>query len=164
MRRLLLIRHSKSSWKFPELADHERPLNKRGQRDVPLMAKHLKKKPEAVDKVFSSTAVRAIVLAEAIGKALKAEVEPRDTLYTFSQKQLWHCLRELPDAYSALAVVGHNPAITEVVQQLGLSNIDNVPTSAVVSLSFDCDQWSAISADLCTFNYFDYPKQIKPMK
>jgi len=42
MKSLLILRHAKSSWKHPELTDHDRPLNKRGKRDAPRMGEILR--------------------------------------------------------------------------------------------------------------------------
>ena len=69
MKSVLVLRHAKSSWKHPELPDHDRPLNKRGKHDAPLMGRLLKREDLVPDVIISSTAMRAGATAEAVAKA-----------------------------------------------------------------------------------------------
>ncbi len=161
MRHLLLIRHAKSSWRYPELADHDRPLNKRGLRDVPLMTDRLYHNRESIEAVFSSSAVRALAIAESVAQALAVPLNSDYALYTFSVDELLTQLKALPENYSNVAVVGHNPAITDVVNHLTGDSIDNVPTTGMVSLSCDIKQWCELSADCCVVDDFDYPKRYR---
>ena len=64
MKTLFLIRHAKSSWKFHNLADHDRPLNKRGRRDAPEMGRRLSAKQIVPNTIVSSTATRAYTAAQ----------------------------------------------------------------------------------------------------
>jgi phosphohistidine phosphatase len=64
MKSVLILRHAKSSWKHPELSDHDRPLNKRGKRDAPIMGRLLKKEDLVPDIIMTSTAIRARSTAE----------------------------------------------------------------------------------------------------
>ncbi len=83
MKKLYLIRHAKSSWDYPGLNDHERPLNKRGERDAPFMAKILKEKKVKPDLILSSTAVRALEFAKKIADELdyKKKIFSRQKIY-----------------------------------------------------------------------------------
>ena len=69
MKLLLILRHAKSSWKDPDLDDHDRPLNKRGRRDAPRMGRLLRKEDLLPDLILSSTAVRARMTAEMVADA-----------------------------------------------------------------------------------------------
>lgn len=162
MRKLLLIRHAKSSWKFPDLDDHERPLNKRGQRDILSMARHLAYKDEVLDVIFSSTAIRALELAQMISELTNVSLVPDLSFYTFSDDELLEILRNLPDEAQNVAVVAHNPAITQVVNRLTDANLNNVPTSGIVAIECPVDSWSVLG-DIerdCQLLYFDYPKML----
>lgn len=64
MKTLLLIRHAKSSWDDAAVADVDRPLNDRGRRDAPAMAKRLIKAGISIDRFVSSPARRARQTAE----------------------------------------------------------------------------------------------------
>ena len=162
MRKLLLIRHAKSSWKFPELDDHERPLNKRGQRDIISMARHLAHKDEVLDVVYSSTAVRALELAAMISELSNVSLVPELSFYTFSADELLEILRNMPDEARNIAVVAHNPAITETVNRLIDADLNNVPTSGVVAIECPIDSWSLLGEleQDCELLYFDYPKML----
>ena len=161
MKQLLLIRHAKSSWKFPELDDHERPLNKRGQRDILAMGRHLADKDPQLDVIYSSTATRALDYAQILSEYTYASLIPDLSFYTFSDFELLEILKNLPDNADSVAVVAHNPAITQVVNQLCASNISNVPTSAIVSVDCDIASWQELDSSFCELVYFDYPKMLK---
>lgn len=160
MFRLLLIRHAKSSWKEPTLADIDRPLNTRGKRDVPEMARRLQKAAENIELVVSSPAVRAQEIAKSVATVVHAPLEVIEGFYTFSLNALLRALSELPSVYTRIAVVGHNPAITEVANYLAGESIINIPTSGVVALDCHIDGWSSLQAGSCVMDYFDYPKKL----
>lgn len=161
MRKLLLIRHAKSSWKYPELDDHERPLNKRGERDTLTMARYLAERDEAMDVIFSSTATRALDLAQHISEITYTELIPDLSFYTFDEEQLLEILRCLPEAAERVAVVAHNPAITRAANRLTAKDYDNVPTSGIVAIDCDIDSWADLNSGQCEVDYFVYPKMFK---
>lgn len=161
MRRLLLIRHAKSSWKFPDLDDHERPLNKRGQRDVLTMARHIAELDEALDVIYSSTATRALELAEQISEFTQTSLNPDLSFYTFDDDVLMEILRCLPDDADRVAVVAHNPAITQAVNRLAAVDYDNIPTSGVVAINCDVDHWADLNSGQCNLDYFVTPKMLR---
>lgn len=160
MRKLLLIRHAKSSWKFPELDDHERPLNKRGQRDVLTMARYLADKSEPIDVIYSSTATRALDYAQVLSEFTTTSLIPDLSFYTFSDLELLEILKNLPDDAQSVAVVAHNPAITHVVNHLTGAQLTNVPTSGIAELAYDNHTWSELGLveGECDLVSFDYPK------
>ena len=162
MRKLLLIRHAKSSWKFPDLDDHERPLNKRGQRDILTIARHLSDKDEMLDVIYSSTATRALELANQISEFTNVSLVPDLSFYTFSADDLFEILRNLPDAALNVAVVAHNPAVLQVVNRLSSAGLVKFPTSAVAALECPVESWpelgkSGIDSSLL---YFETPKTL----
>jgi len=158
MRKLLLIRHAKSSWKYHHLDDHERPLNKRGQRDVITMARHLADKHEPLDVIYSSTAVRALDFAQNLSEFTQVSLVPDLSFYTFDVDQLLEIIRNLPDSAERVAVVAHNPAITQAVNRLSDSEIRNVPTAGIVALDCTIESWADLQDSACQLAYFDYPK------
>jgi phosphohistidine phosphatase len=160
LKRLLLIRHAKSSWDYPELSDHERPLNKRGRKDAPMMAQRLADISENLEAIISSTAVRALGIAEPIAGLMETDIIKSSQLYTFSSSDLFESILMLPDQYQKVGMVGHNPAITILTNHLLDNIIDNVPTSGIVALNCNIESWSDFSADCCELDYFDYPKRI----
>lgn len=160
MRRLLLIRHAKSSWKDDSLDDHERPLNRRGERDSLSMARHLADGAEQIDVIYSSTATRALDFAQMISEFTGFNLVPDLTFYTFDVDELLEILRSLPDQAESVAVVAHNPAITQVVNRLSGAEINNVPTAGIVALNCEIAQWRQLGEriDECQLDYFESPK------
>lgn len=162
MRKLILIRHAKSSWNHPELDDHERPLNKRGQRDSITMARHFADKDQHLDVIYSSTAIRAIDYAQMLSEFTNTSLVPDLSFYTFSDEQLLEILRSLPNAAHSVAVVAHNPAITHVTNLLIDQEIARVPTSAMIEIACPIESWSELGEveGGCELLCFDYPKML----
>src|SRR5512145_2686346 len=98
---LLVLRHAKSSWKFPDLSDHDRPLNRRGKRDAPRMGKLLNEKDLVPDLVISSTAARAKCTAAAVAKhsGYKGKKIKFGSLYAAEPAAYLTVLRNLADNY-----------------------------------------------------------------
>lgn len=160
MKTLFLARHAKSSWKFPELADHDRPLNKRGQRDKVTMAHRLKVMGISVDSVHSSTAVRAADFAKVISNELSVPLFLDRDFYTFDSRALLSALVALPEEKTSLLVVGHNPAMTDVVNWLTGQAVENVPTSGVAKISFKLESWGGLYENCGQLDHLWKPKDI----
>lgn len=160
-KRIHCIRHAKSCWDDPSLDDHDRPLNKRGQRDVVHIVEYFKAHEARVTCVCSSTALRARALAEPLALALDKPLILSDALYTFSFDSLLDACKQLPDHYSAIAVVGHNPAMTRLVNYLGAGEIDNLPTSGVASFDCSMDSWQKLSPSHTKFHRLVTPKLLR---
>jgi len=108
MKTLLIMRHAKSSWKEQELPDHDRPLKKRGRKDIINMAKILKKKALIPELILSSSAVRAKDTATLMAEKLnyKGEVELVDDLYMAEPETYIQKIATVPDKVEKLLVVG----------------------------------------------------------
>ena len=105
------MRHAKSSWDNPKLADHERPLNKRGKRDAPRMGEHLNQEDKIPDVILSSSATRARKTVEGVLETLSfdGEVKIFDDLYHSGPRTYIELLSKLPEGINTAMVVGHNP-------------------------------------------------------
>ena len=147
MKNLILIRHSKSSWDAP-VQDIDRSISQRGVRDAHLIAS---KTPQILPSsyiVWSSNAKRTQVTAFIFSQYLSIPLETihfSDDLYTFDSKKLEKSIKKCENLYDSLILFGHNEAITKFVNKFGDLYIDNVPTSGVVALQFDTDDWNNIS-------------------
>lgn len=162
MKRLTLVRHAKSDWSLPGQADWDRPLNKRGQRDAPEMARRLRARKLKPDSVLSSPAVRALSTAAIMTRELKvpaSHVHQDERLYLASPTDLLAVVRELGGAARHLMVLGHNPGITDFANRLSASDhIDNLPTCGVFSAVFDIDAWADLDWHSGAEAEFDYPR------
>jgi phosphohistidine phosphatase len=159
---LFLIRHAKSSWEYPELRDHDRPLNKRGKRDAPLMAKVLKKEKIKPDLILSSSAVRAFEFAKVIADELgykKNKIEVREELYMASENDLLKTVKSISDSCEIVFLVGHNPEITNFANSLSDYKTENIPTSGIFIIGFEIEKWSEVDFGKGKFIAFEYPKK-----
>jgi phosphohistidine phosphatase len=156
----MLIRHAKSSWDNPNLLDHDRPLNARGERDKMRIAEFFTSLADKPDCIYASTAVRAASLALALSEASGVRLMPEPALYTFDSNDLLGVLQCMPDAKRSIAAVGHNPAITELVNQLANESLANVPTSGVVQLDCQIESWTDLNAGCADLVQFIAPKML----
>jgi len=142
MKRLLILRHAKSSWKKPDQEDHERPLNKRGECDAPRMGRVLRANGVLPQLAISSTAKRARATLKRLLEAANATCEVRfaPELYMAGPREIIDLLRKLPDRYPRVMVVGHNPGLEELVEQLTGEAIE-LPTAALALIDCKCRQW-----------------------
>ena len=161
MKTLILVRHAKSSWEESGLSDHDRPLNDRGKKDAPEMAKRVQEKIGQIDVFLSSTAKRARrtarVFAEAYGKE-KKDLLLDEKLYMATHDGFLSSIEQLEDQYESAAVFSHNPGITEFASSLTNVRIDDMPTCAVFAIVADVSSWKEFSSAEKKFLFFDYPK------
>jgi len=162
VKRLTLIRHAKSSWDDLSLSDAERPLNRRGQTDAPGMGNRLKAMGFQPDLMISSPAVRASTTAEIIASAINypvSEIVYERVLYLAGVDQLLDVIAAQADSVQHLALFGHNPGFTDFANALAPGVTDNVPTTGVVSVTLDSDDWALYAKLPGTLDFFEYPKK-----
>ncbi len=162
MKILTLIRHAKSSWKYPELPDFERPLNKRGKKNAPYMGERLAKQKVSPDRIITSPAVRALATAKVIAKSIKypsKELIADQRVYLSSARDLLSVLRKVEDSCKEVFLVGHNPSLTDLANDLTGGSIENIPTTGVVRIQFDFDAWDQLAQNSGKLVLFDYPKK-----
>jgi len=120
MKRLIIMRHAKSSWKDASLSDHERPLNKRGKRDAPRVARELRTRGWAPALVLSSDSKRTGLTFKKMLPALEQSPEVRwlPEFYHGGAHDLMQAMAELPETRDAVLVLGHNPGWENAVRAL----------------------------------------------
>jgi len=144
MKRLLVLRHAKSSWKH-EVEDHDRPLNKRGERDAPRMGRLLAAEGLPPGLVLCSTAVRARTTAGLVleGAGVECELRLDPELYLASPGTIVERLCKVPDPHDTVLVVGHNPGMAELVQGLTGEEV-SMPTAALAAIDCGCASWAEL--------------------
>jgi len=120
MKKLLVLRHAKSSWTDPDLADFDRPLNERGLRAAPFMGSVIVKDGLEPELIISSPAERARTTAELVvqGGDLAADVRFEERIYEASPHTLLQIVSDLDDDLETVLLVGHNPGIEDFVKLL----------------------------------------------
>jgi phosphohistidine phosphatase len=166
MKTLTLIRHAKSSWKNAHLLDIDRPLNKRGKRDSPMMGQRLAERGSSPDLIVSSPATRAMVTAETIAREIDYPVDDivvNERIYMADVDDLLAVIWSLDDTLDHVMFFGHNPGLTDLVNTLSpYQTIDNIPTCGVIELDFETDTWASVADIVPTRMDFDYPKKTNP--
>lgn len=146
MKSIILIRHGKSSWAY-NVKDQERPLKARGVKDALLIAKELKSYKFKIDKVFSSPANRALstskIVVNELGKNIH-DIKIVEDLYDFAGENVISFIRSLPKELDCILIFGHNNALTAISNIFGSIYIPNLPTSGLVKINFEVNNWSLL--------------------
>lgn len=148
MKTLLLLRHAKSSWKDPELEDHDRPLNKRGKRDAPRVGLLLQQQQNLQpDVILCSSAKRARKTAAKVAKNCGYEgiIQLDGGLYLAGPEAVLNVLRGVADSHNCVMLVGHNPGL-EYLLELLTGTQTQLPTAALAQLHVAIDSWSDVSS------------------
>ncbi|MDZ4159140.1 MAG: histidine phosphatase family protein [Anaerolineaceae bacterium] len=142
MKTVLLMRHAKSSWKNTEIEDHERPLNKRGEKDAPMMGSLIREKKVVPQLILCSSALRARLTAEAMIKAAKykKEIEYLDKFYLAEAQVYLEALQNLPDDLDSVMIIAHNPGLEGLLQILS-RKVEPLPTAAIAKLELPIEHW-----------------------
>jgi phosphohistidine phosphatase len=163
MKTIILVRHAKSSWKDPGLDDFDRPLNKRGKKNAPLMGEKLKERQITPDLVLSSPAKRARKTATAIAKAIgypKKKIIFDDNMYHADARYLFEMVRNLDDKYETIMLFGHNPDFNDLANMLlKKSSVHNIVTTGVYCIKLNVNQWQKVREGKGESVFYDYPKQ-----
>ena len=148
MKTLLILRHAKSSWRELGLSDHDRPLNKRGKRDAPRIGSLLSREDLLPDLIISSTAVRARKTAQLVMEAsgYDGELRLEGDLYAAEPQAYVDILQALPDEIGRVMVVGHNPGLEELLEQL-TGDAESLPTAALAQVSLNLEAWQDLDED-----------------
>lgn len=163
---LILVRHAKSDWGDPGLADHDRPLNGRGTRNAPMMAQRARDAGIAPQRILSSTAVRARTTAEWFAEELNAELELDGELYLASADTL---LAKAAASGSGsgpgsaptstpVMIVAHDPGLSDLAWRLSGGAIEHIPTCAVARFTWREAGWAAAARRAADFWTLDTPR------
>ena len=163
MKTVLLIRHAKSSWGDLNLPDFERPLNDRGKKDAPKMAKRIYNKDIRIDTFISSPAKRAKKTAEIFAERYglkKSDIVLVPDLYHGSDTVFFDTISNAPGKSDSIAIFSHNPAITEFANRLTETRVDNMPTCSIFAVQADIKNWVEFQHAPKKLYFFDFPKSV----
>jgi phosphohistidine phosphatase len=163
MKTLLILRHAKSSWAAPGLSDHDRPLNDRGKRDAPCMGQLLLDENLTPGLILSSTAKRARKTASLVAKSCgySREVNELADLYLAGPQSYFEALQFVDDGLDRVLVVGHNPGMEDLVQEL-VGEFHRMPTAALAHVELEIDAWVNVSRHVnCRLRNYWCPKGLE---
>lgn len=156
MKKLLLIRHAKAG--SHDMSDFDRPLTERGMRDAAFIADKLKKAELIPRYILTSPALRTRTTADVFAKALNiSNIVENKKIYEADTHKLLKAINSLPDEHSFVALVGHNPGISQLLYEL-TGEVRDMPTCAVALIGFDFDEWEMVHTDTGNLAWYDSPK------
>lgn len=161
MKTLTLLRHAKSSWESARVADRERPLNARGERDAMLMARRIHEAGVRPSLIISSPARRAWDTAKVVAQELGYPLEflqRENDLYLASKQRLLEIISAQDEGFNNMMLAAHNPGLTDLANFLIPGLTDSLPTMAVVSVSISIDHWDLRADCEKELLVYDYPK------
>jgi phosphohistidine phosphatase len=163
MKTLLLLRHAKSSWKDPGLADFERPLNDRGRKAAEAMGKFISKQNIPIDLVISSPAVRARQTIELVLRSSRRSPALRfdQRVYEASPSRLLEIVTEIEDNPKAVLLVGHNPGMEELLSSL-VGEEQHMPTASLAKISLGVKKWEKVLGSGGVLDFFVKAKDLTP--
>ena len=143
MRRVMLLRHGKSSWAKEGISDHDRPLLERGENDAVKLGNHLTTTGRLPDHIISSTARRAVDTALRVAQvcAFPHPVAHRPELYLCEPDVYLSLIAELPEQASLPLFVGHNPGLEALVRHLS-GKVVPLGTANLVEIELNLPRWS----------------------
>jgi phosphohistidine phosphatase len=166
MKRLLLIRHAKSSWDDPALSDHDRPLAPRGRRAAERMRAHLEGGDLRPGLVLCSSSKRTRETLDILAPAFAdAERSIEEELYGADRTELLERLHEVPDDIRTVALIGHNPGVQDLALKLAGEGTDmdrireKFPTGALAVLGFD-GPWPGLGGGTARLLSFVAPRDL----
>ena len=147
MKKLILVRHAKSSWEY-DVKDADRPLGERGIADAHLIADALQNNLTDIQAIYSSPANRALhtcmILMRELNMPMNSlEIFPE--LYDFSGEYVRKFVQSIDDSLEQVMLFGHNHAMTHIANKWGSKYLENVPTCGVVFLTFPVESWKDIA-------------------
>jgi phosphohistidine phosphatase len=169
MKTVLLLRHAKSEWGNPGLADFDRPLAERGLKDAPRIGQVLANYDFIPDKILASPARRAKQTAELVAEACsykKAAIAWQESFYGGYSDDLIAALQGLPNSVNRAMLVGHNPAMEEAAAALLIGDTDekltiSIPTAGLLCLDLDIMTWTDLEPGDAILRWYLIPKLIK---
>ena len=163
MKKLIIVRHCKSSWSDMSLSDFDRPLNNRGMNDGDLMSGKLLENLSSVDLLLSSSSNRTVLTSKFfIDKININKIKYEDELYHADYKTIINKLKKVDNIINKLMVIGHNPGLTYLVNYFSNIRLYNLPTTGIVIFDFLIDNWKEIDKikDLNP-SWIKFPKDYK---
>ncbi len=149
MKTLFILRHAKSSWSHSGLADHDRPLNRRGKRDAPKMGELLSELGLVPDLIISSTAKRAHATAKMVAEACGygSSIRLARDFYHADPEDFIEVLQGIDDEYSSVMIVGHNPGMEELLDDL-TGESAYLTTANIAHVELPIGRWSELDEEV----------------
>ncbi|WP_297983145.1 histidine phosphatase family protein [uncultured Chryseobacterium sp.] len=159
MKTLILVRHAKSDWTH-DLPDFDRPLNDRGHKDAPRMARFVHEKGIEIQQFVTSPAKRALTTCRYFSEVYEnKDIKKVEELYHASSKEFLETINELDDKFDHVALFSHNNGISDFASSLTSEPV-LFPTCGVAVFEIDCEEWSQFEGAEKKLLHFFAPKEV----
>ena len=162
MKQLVILRHGKAEQDTMAKDDYDRVLTDRGIKNASDMGGFILKKWGVPDLILSSSARRAhdtaILAAQSLGYP-QEEIRTDQNLYFAPSRWILNVISKLPDEVNRCLYVGHNPGVTELINDLGV-RLDNLPTASAICFEFHINSWAEISTERAAFHWLKLAKEL----
>ena len=161
MKNLFLLRHAKSSWDNAALADFDRPLSKRGISNAILLSEYIQRHKITFDLVLSSPSERTQSTLDLVLSALDyfPTTTLKESIYHASPSSLTQLIKEQDDEINNLLVIGHNPGLHILTEQLTNQSIVKFPTCAFAKIT-TFNHWKDIDTGILNLESLITPKEL----
>lgn len=163
MKTLIIVRHGKSSWAYPDLEDFYRPLKPRGINDAFAIGEELMNKDVFPDLILSSPAIRAMNTAIIIARKLDfplQRIRANEGIYEASTYELLKLISNVEDNIETLMIFGHNPSFTSLINQLQDEALYNLPTCGVFAIELPINSWVEVTKAKGNKLFSLFPKEV----
>ena len=166
MKKIYLIRHAKAQ-KDEITSDFERKLNHTGKEDLKRLFLRLQNYEINPDMIFSSPAKRTAKTAKKLAKFYnfnRGKITYINSLYTANAEQIYDLIKDMSRAFNEIFIVGHNPALKELGELLSTLCLDSFPTSSVLCLEFDINDFTQLKTHSGKLIFFEHIRALKSEK
>lgn len=161
MKRLILVRHAKSSLNQPLVSDHERILNESGKNEAKLIGQYLSNNQHIPSHIISSTAARTLETANIIIDQIKFKdkIETQSLIYSKSFLDILNLINNIDNQYQCVMLVGHNPTINQLINHMTNVKINHTPTCGTGIVEFQTT-WNSVAEDGKLIDFI-WPEKLK---
>ncbi len=163
MKTIYIVRHAKSSWDISDQPDEKRELMEKGKKRTKRVIDFFHKNKISVDYIISSHAVRAHETAKIMAHGLnypQDDIKIEKQIYYADGDSILDQFYDLPERFNSVMIVGHNPTLTDLANRFLKTPIENLPTSGVVSITFDTNKWEEVLVAARKTNFVLFPKEL----
>lgn len=162
MKQLIILRHGKAEYHTMAMDDYDRALTNRGVKNAGGMGAFILHKAGTPDLVLSSSATRAYQTARLAAENmnyLDKEIQADRDLYFATANWILNVVSKLPEEINSCLFVGHNPGITDLINDLGVT-LDNLPTASAICFEFQVDKWEDVAPERANFKWIKLAREL----
>ena len=160
MKIVCLVRHAKASRDDSSLRDFDRPLNARGKKQAPWLGRRLQESNVSPGVIISSPAKRAMATAETLAGGIQyplKKIITESAVYESGAPAILGVIQDIARDHAVAVVVGHNPALSDLMNYLSRRKLDELPVAGIICLKFDVDSWKKITRGKGEVLFYDAP-------